>query len=131
MALDMTLLYLMTRHRGLQGLSAMRIFLRSRGNPDSRKEVIISPKMVKDWRLKNHRENTIDVSKCRSVTLWVNIETSFIDDLALKTGDFPQVCLLIRGYVVFKWLVAVRIAHEVLFRDGSLSLWNPTSHKPS
>jgi hypothetical protein len=66
------------------------------------------------------------------VTLWVNIETSpFIDDLALKTGDFPQVCLLIRGYVVFKWLVAVRIAHEVLFRDGSLSLWNPTSHKPS
>ena len=26
----------------------MRIFLRSRGNPDSRKEVIISPKMVKD-----------------------------------------------------------------------------------
>lgn len=32
----------------LQGLSAMRIFLRSRGNPDSRKEVIISPKMVKD-----------------------------------------------------------------------------------
>ena len=25
----------------------MRIFLRSRGNPDSRKEVIISPKMVK------------------------------------------------------------------------------------
>ncbi|CAJ1460346.1 unnamed protein product [Effrenium voratum] len=32
----------------LKGLSAMRIFLRSRGNPDSRKEVIISPKMVKD-----------------------------------------------------------------------------------
>ena len=63
MALDMTLLYLMTRHRGLQGLSAMRIFLRSRGNPDSRKEVIISPKMVKDRRLKNHRETRL---MCRS-----------------------------------------------------------------
>ncbi|CAK9011879.1 unnamed protein product [Durusdinium trenchii] len=36
----------------LKGLSAMRIFLRSRGNPDSRKEVIVSPKMVKElhWR---------------------------------------------------------------------------------
>lgn len=38
----------------LKGLSAMRIFLRSRGNPDSRKEVIVSPKMVKElhWRVR-------------------------------------------------------------------------------
>jgi len=32
----------------LKGLSAMRIFLRSRGNPDNMKQTLISPKMVKD-----------------------------------------------------------------------------------
>eukprot|EP00931_Biecheleriopsis_adriatica_P055456 TRINITY_DN32794_c0_g1_i1.p1 TRINITY_DN32794_c0_g1~~TRINITY_DN32794_c0_g1_i1.p1 ORF type:complete len:1805 (-),score=474.53 TRINITY_DN32794_c0_g1_i1:82-5496(-) len=32
----------------LKGLSAMRIFLRSRGNPDNMKQALISPKMVKD-----------------------------------------------------------------------------------
>mmetsp|Transcript_30389 Transcript_30389/g.48690 ORF Transcript_30389/g.48690 Transcript_30389/m.48690 type:complete len:1768 (-) Transcript_30389:337-5640(-) len=32
----------------LKGLSAMRIFLRSRGNPDNMKQCLISPKMVKD-----------------------------------------------------------------------------------
>lgn len=32
----------------LKGLSAMRIFLRSRGNPDNMKQSLISPKMVKD-----------------------------------------------------------------------------------
>lgn len=32
----------------LTGLSAMRIFLRSRGNPDNMKQTLISPKMVKD-----------------------------------------------------------------------------------
>mmetsp|Transcript_35478 Transcript_35478/g.93630 ORF Transcript_35478/g.93630 Transcript_35478/m.93630 type:complete len:1833 (-) Transcript_35478:32-5530(-) len=32
----------------LRGLSAMRIFLRSRGNPDNMKQTLISPKMVKD-----------------------------------------------------------------------------------
>merc|ERR1719401_3254589 len=34
-------------HR-IKGLSAMRIFLRSRGNPDNMKQSLISPKMVKD-----------------------------------------------------------------------------------
>lgn len=32
----------------LKGLSAMRIFLRSRGNPDNMKQALITPKMVKD-----------------------------------------------------------------------------------
>eukprot|EP00930_Biecheleria_cincta_P025551 TRINITY_DN1817_c0_g2_i1.p1 TRINITY_DN1817_c0_g2~~TRINITY_DN1817_c0_g2_i1.p1 ORF type:complete len:1803 (+),score=330.13 TRINITY_DN1817_c0_g2_i1:138-5546(+) len=32
----------------LKGLNAMRIFLRSRGNPDNMKQALLSPKMVKD-----------------------------------------------------------------------------------
>lgn len=37
-----------SRSYRLKGLSAMRIFLRSRGNPDNMKQALISPKMVKD-----------------------------------------------------------------------------------
>mmetsp|Transcript_33036 Transcript_33036/g.77241 ORF Transcript_33036/g.77241 Transcript_33036/m.77241 type:complete len:1793 (+) Transcript_33036:44-5422(+) len=36
------------QHYRLKGLSSMRIFLRSRGNPDNTKQTLISPKMVKD-----------------------------------------------------------------------------------
>jgi len=32
----------------LKGLSAMRVFLRSRGNPDNMKQCLLTPKMVKD-----------------------------------------------------------------------------------
>lgn len=35
----------------LRGLNAMRIFLRSRGNPDNMKQAHVSPKMVKDMAL--------------------------------------------------------------------------------